>query len=126
MTEERYYCERPRCSVHNKKTKALANSLEFFKNAEFAFGEDFTPEMFLDRLKDGVARLNSKYKGREIEVTQKVLVRDDNDEVWKADYFSHYEEDDKIAQYVCVGSYYKECIPYEGSEHLLGTDKSPE
>lgn len=69
MTEERYYCERPRCSVHNKKTKALANSLKFFKNAEFAFGEDFTPEMLLDRLKDGVARLNSKYKGREIEVT---------------------------------------------------------
>ena len=57
---------------------------------------------------------------------QKVLVRDNNDEVWKADYFSHYEEDDPIAQYVCVGSYYKECIPYEGSEHLLGTDKSPE
>lgn len=69
MTEERYYCERPRCSVHNKKTKALANSLKFFKNAEFAFGEDFTPEMLLDRLKDGVAKLNSKYKGREIEVT---------------------------------------------------------
>ena len=69
MTEERFYCECPKCSVHNKKTKTLANSLKFFKNAEFVFGEDFTPEMFLDRLKDGVARLNNKYKGREIEVT---------------------------------------------------------
>ena len=69
MTEERFYCERPRCSVHNKKTKALANSLKFFKNAEFGFGEGFTPEMFFDRLKEGVARLNSNYKGREIEVT---------------------------------------------------------
>ena len=69
MTEERFYCERPRCSVHNKKTQALANSLEFFKNAEFVFGEDFTPEIFFDRLKEGVARLNCKYKGREIEVT---------------------------------------------------------
>lgn len=56
----------------------------------------------------------------------KVLVRDEEDEVWKADYFSHYEEDDKIAPYVCVGSYFRQCIPYEGSEHLLGTDKSPE
>lgn len=55
----------------------------------------------------------------------KVLVRDDEDEVWKADYFSHYEWDDKIAPYVCVGSYFRQCIPYEGSEHLLGTDKSP-
>lgn len=54
---------------------------------------------------------------------QKVLVRDEEDEDWKADYFSHYEEDDKIAPYVCVGSYYRFCIPYEGSEHLLGTGK---
>lgn len=69
MIEERFYCECPRCSVHNKKTQALANSLEFFKNAEFGFGEDFTPEMYFDRLKEGVARLNCKYKGREIEVT---------------------------------------------------------
>lgn len=51
----------------------------------------------------------------------KVLVRDDEEDVWKADYFSHYEEDDKIAPYVCVGSYYKLCIPYEGNQHLLGT-----
>lgn len=56
----------------------------------------------------------------------KVLVRDNEDDVWKADYFSHYEEGDKIAPYVCVGSYFRQCIPYEGSEHLLGTDKSPE
>lgn len=69
MEEVRFYCERPKCSVHNKKTKALANSLKFFENAEFGFGEDFTPEMFFDRLKEGVARLNCKYKGREIEVT---------------------------------------------------------
>lgn len=54
---------------------------------------------------------------------QKVLVRDEEDEDWKANYFSHYEEDDKIAPYVCVGSYYRFCIPYEGSEHLLGTGK---
>lgn len=55
----------------------------------------------------------------------KVLVRDYKDEVWKADYFSLYEWDDKIAPYVCVGSYFRQCIHYEGSEHLLGTDKSP-
>jgi hypothetical protein len=69
MAEERFYCERPRCSVHNKKTKALANSLKFFKNAEFVFGEDFTPEKLLDRLKRGVTRLNYSYRGKDIEVT---------------------------------------------------------
>lgn len=68
MTEERFYCECPRCSVHNKKTKALANSLKFFKNAEFGFGEDFTPEMFFDRLKEGVQDSTAITKA-EIEVT---------------------------------------------------------
>lgn len=69
MEEERFYCERPRCSVHNKKTKALAYRLEFFKNAEFVFGEDFTPEKLLDRLKRDVTRLNYSYRGKDIEVT---------------------------------------------------------
>lgn len=69
MTEERFYCECPKCSVHNKKTKALANRLEFFKNAELVFGEDFTPEKLLDRLKRDVTRLNYSYRGKDIEVT---------------------------------------------------------
>lgn len=69
MTEERFYCECPRCSVHNKKTEKLADYLEFFKNAEFVFGNEFTPEVLFERLKSKVVELNSKYKGREIEVT---------------------------------------------------------
>lgn len=69
MTEERFYCECPRCSVHNKKTMELADDLEFFKNAEFVFGDEFTPEVLFEQLKSEVVELNSKYKGREIEVT---------------------------------------------------------
>lgn len=56
----------------------------------------------------------------------KVLVRDSEDGVWKAGYFSNYDEDDVSLPYICVGCLYKLCIPYEGNEHLLGTDKSPE
>lgn len=69
MAEERFYCERPRCSVHNKKTEELADYLEFFKNAEFVFGDEFTPEVLFEQLKSKVVELNSKYKGREIETT---------------------------------------------------------
>lgn len=68
MTEERFYCERPRCSVHNKKTRELADDLEFFKNAEFVFGDEFTPEVLFEQLKSEVVELNSKYRGREIKV----------------------------------------------------------
>lgn len=69
MTEERFYCERPSCGIHNKKTVELAGYLEFFKNAEFVFGDEFTPEVLFEQLKSKVVELNSKYKGREIEVT---------------------------------------------------------
>lgn len=83
---------------------------EFIAAAEKYYGGKYNPETL---------QVEPKCP---FEPFQKVLVRDKEDEVWKADYFSHYEEDDKIAPYVCVGSYYKLCIPYEGSEHLLGTD----
>lgn len=53
---------------------------------------------------------------------QKVLVRDFCDEKWKADYFSHYNEDNCSYSYCCVGDDYKECVAYKGNEHLLGTD----
>ena len=69
MKEERFYCERPSCSIHNKKTVKLADYLEFFKNAEFVFGDEFTPEVLFEQLRNEVVELNSKYKGREIEVT---------------------------------------------------------
>ena len=69
MTEERFYCERPSCGIHNKKTVKLADYLEFFKNAEFVFEDEFTPEVLLEQLRSEVAELNCKYKGREIEVT---------------------------------------------------------
>lgn len=51
----------------------------------------------------------------------KVLVRDNEAQLWKANYFSHYEEDDEAYPYTCIDDSYHCCIPYEGNEHLLGT-----
>lgn len=68
MTEERFYCECPRCSVHNKKTQDLAYNLKALRNSEFVFSEKFTPVMFFEVLKSVVAEINSEYGGREIKV----------------------------------------------------------
>lgn len=54
----------------------------------------------------------------------RVLVRDADDKVWTANKFSHYREGCAL-EYVCVAFSWKQCIPYEGNEYLLGTDKSP-
>lgn len=103
------------CSIRVFSKATNEERAEFIAAAEKHYGGKYNPETL---------QVGPKLKCS-FEPFQKVLVRDAKDEVWKADYFSHYEEGDKIAPYVCVGSYFRQCIPYEGSEHLLGTDKSP-
>lgn len=53
----------------------------------------------------------------------KVLVRDYNDNEWKCDFFSNMNEH---GYYNCINSWWHQCIPYEGNEHLLGTTNEPE
>lgn len=50
----------------------------------------------------------------------KVLVRNYDDGIWSANYFSHYKYNNGY-HHVCIDGYYRYCIPYEGNEHLLGT-----
>lgn len=53
----------------------------------------------------------------------RVLIRDINAERWKASFFSYKEE----SHYVSIeGRCWRQCIPYEGNEHLLGTTEDVE
>lgn len=51
-----------------------------------------------------------------------VLVRDEEEEKWKLDIFSHKIDD----MYQCVGDWWSQCIPYEGNESLLSKNDKPE
>ena len=51
-----------------------------------------------------------------------VLVRDDDDEEWTLNIFSHKSKN----YFYCVSSMWEQCIPYEDNEYLLGTSDSPE
>lgn len=53
----------------------------------------------------------------------RVLVRDSNIDIWRAEIFSHYLQEDQPfpTSYLCVGGLWAQCIPYEGNESLLGT-----
>lgn len=58
---------------------------------------------------------------------ERVLVRDTYDDIWKATFFSHIKDDDNsVYKYVCNCLSWRQCIPYEGNEHLLGTNKDAE
>ena len=55
----------------------------------------------------------------------KILVRDDFSKKWTVDMFSYYDPEDDDYHYVCVGSHYRYCLPYnEQTAHLLGTTDS--
>ena len=62
----------------------------------------------------------------ELKPFDKVLVRDNNTDVWQIELF----ESDKTAfleyGYACLTTSWRQCIPYEGNEHLLGTNNSNE
>ena len=50
----------------------------------------------------------------------KVLVRDYDDDPWRAMHYSHFDEQQK---HYCGSSYWMQCIPYnENTAHLLGTN----
>ena len=77
--------------------------------------------------------LNGKYNPETLQVEtvkpecpfksfDKVLIRDSKKQIWIANYFSLYYEEDKDYPYVCMGGSYRYCIPYnEHTAHLLGT-----
>lgn len=54
----------------------------------------------------------------------RVLVRNYDSARWKSDLFSYADIENRM--YVCVGLSWRQCIPYEGNEHLLGTTNKPE
>lgn len=57
----------------------------------------------------------------------KVLVRDCGGDMWKVDFYSHKDTDGEFP-YVCIGSPYTYCIPYnDETKHLVGTkEEAPE
>lgn len=54
-----------------------------------------------------------------------VLVRQNDREEWKVDFFSHELEGEEF-RFMCVGDSYRQCIPYtEDTKNLVGTKNKP-
>ena len=68
-----------------------------------------------------------KFDPKTLRPFDKVLVRDCENDMWKVDFYSHKDADGEFT-YVCIGSPYTYCIPYnDDTKHLVGTiDEEPE
>lgn len=68
-------------------------------------------------------RVPSQENKTQLKPFDKVLVRDRDEQEWECNLFSHIDEE---GLYYCVSSWWFQCIPYEGNEHLLGTTNKPQ
>ena len=85
---------------------------QFFEKAERAFNGKYNP----DTLQVEPIKPTCPFKSFD-----KVLVRDNDEQAWCANYFSHYKNAPDYF-YVCINGIYHYCIPYnEHTAHLLGT-----
>lgn len=69
----------------------------------------------------GIETKKEEYKFSPFE---KVLVRDYDTEIWMANFFSHYCNNETEFNYGCVSKAWCQCIPYKGNESLLGKKDS--
>lgn len=71
--------------------------------------------------------MNNKFDPNTLKPFDKVLVRINNVDKWRCEFFSYIKEND-IYKYITIKSGYKYCIPYnDDTKHLVGTtDKAPE
>lgn len=102
--------------------------IEFTKDGK-NYSTDAEPTLFFSKAKRDWSEfnMNNKVAAQETKPQfkpfDKVLVRGVDEQEWECSLFSHIDEE---YCYVCVGSWWLQCIPYEGNEHLLGTTKKPE
>lgn len=62
-----------------------------------------------------------KEKEYDFKPFDRVLVRNDVTHNWSCNLFS-YKLNNTSFPYMCVGAAYRQCIPFKGNEHLLGTN----
>lgn len=82
---------------------------------------DYQTERFSFKDQDDWELVPNKFDISTLMPFDKVLARDNDKMYWFADIYSHYLGKDKNYQFRCVGTIAKQCIPYKGNEHLLGT-----
>ena len=74
----------------------------------------------MDKIKFKVKK--PKFDPKTLQPFDRVLVRDENYQVWYCDLFSHIRNSSIQFMYRCISSSYKYCIPYnDETKHLVGT-----
>lgn len=121
------------CGIYNERFSPIAvensqkNTIFFDKRGRFSNCIDAECMLFPSKDCRDWSQFKApkpKYKFKRFE---RVLVRDNDDESWRAALFDSKEKYLEYPYYVIVtdNCAYRYCIPYEGNEHLHGTTNKP-
>ena len=98
----------------------------FFDHTHITYGADvgiFNSHEYEEITAEEILAMKVEYT---FQPDQLVLVRCENGNKWTLNRYSYYEPNDPSNYFhVCYAGVYRQCIPYEGNEHLLGkTEKA--
>ena len=107
--------------VDNIKEQRLATEEEKQKLFDAIKANGYRWDAETKTLQKVIKPILNKFDIASLKPFDKVLVRDNDDCIWRADFYSHYE-DGQHYYYICVGDAYKQCIPYnKETAYLVGT-----
>lgn len=149
-----YKTESGSVAIYNGNYKAIMNNTPYyvglrecdneliFQSNDFGFGNiakctldvsEGEKQKLIDALKKSTEPKAKEYLKRffcseekkefDFNPFDKVLVRDDNNKKWIPGFFWSKGEE---FYGIIGGTYWKQCVPYEGNEHLLGSSNDPE
>lgn len=114
--------------VRNKYGDMLALPINHFRFASSIEIENFCSTLVVDKQLDEIEE--EEKKKYQFEVFDKVLVRDDDNDVWKASFYSHpwTSKSGDLFHFTvgCENLGYWQCIPFnDTTKHLVGTTNKP-
>lgn len=115
--------------IHNSRYPLIFACSDKINNTEYAYEFAINGSSESDKKQgfyDIIIEIEMDEEKCSFKPFDKVLCRDSNDDIWKANLFSHEAPKYTYQYYVCGGGFYKQCIPYEGNESLVGTTDKPQ
>ena len=115
----------PRFKVGNrvKKGEKIATIVRIYKNCYDVRYDNGIGSFTID-LQDEWELIPNKFDITTLKPFDEVLVRCSDGGYWQPQFFSNLNLKNSNFPFVCTYNSWKQCIPYEGNEHLINTTKS--
>lgn len=115
------------CGIHESKAFIDASDFNYYVTEDYIPAPLNVKLELLDIIKANGFIWNAntlqleKIEKENFKPFDRVLVRNDKVEKWRVSLFSKINN--SCYGYTCINARYRYCIPYEGNEHLVGTNK---